>query len=136
MRFDAFICRLGDRFVDFSTVPRTKFIGFSDQILSIWRRWRQPLTGLVLLLIFSVSLVPGAQARQVDDDSADFAIAGHLVDTQDQPVAEATVSAILPDEADAVDETESHEDGSFILPLEEQPEVGLTLASIHVNVPL
>jgi hypothetical protein len=81
-------------------------------------------------------LAPTAQARQIDDDTADFAIAGYLVDTQDQPVAEATVSAILADEADALDETESHEDGSFILPLEDQPEVGLTLASIHVNVPL
>jgi Na+/H+ antiporter NhaD/arsenite permease-like protein len=125
VRFDAIICSLGDRFVDFSIVPQTKFIGFIDQILSIWRRWQQPLTGLVLLLIFSVSLVPGAQAHQIGDDSADFAIAGTLVDTQDQPVAEATVSAIIPEELEAIDETESQEDGSFILPLEDHPEVGL-----------
>ena len=44
-------------------MPQIEYIGLIDHIRSIWCRWHQPLAGLVLLLIFTVSLAPTAQER-------------------------------------------------------------------------
>jgi Na+/H+ antiporter NhaD/arsenite permease-like protein len=90
-------------------------------------QWRRPVVGLALLLLLIFTAVRLVNAGQVDETAGDFVIAGQLNDSQDQPVANALVSATLPGEEEPLQEVDSQEDGAFILELEGPLELGLSV---------
>jgi Na+/H+ antiporter NhaD/arsenite permease-like protein len=95
--------------------------------LATWR-WRPLLPALLLLFALLWSAVGLVQARQENPNGPAFVIAGRLVDGQDQPVPEAHISAHLPDQEEALSETESQDDGNWRLALEEVPSASLQVA--------
>ncbi len=85
-------------------------------MVAFWRRWRQTLSPLALLLILAGTsfVVQAAPRSQGEAPGADYLITGQLVDTQGQPIAAATVAV---GEAEAT----SQEDGSWMLSLPAPP---------------
>jgi Na+/H+ antiporter NhaD/arsenite permease-like protein len=79
------------------------------------------ITGLCLVaLTLSTALYfRFGQASQFETTNT---ITGQLVDSQGQPIQEATITATLPDQGEAQAEAESQEDGSWTLELAEVPE--------------
>ena len=78
---------------------------------------------MLLIALFSLaSLVGMVGASQVERDDQAYIIAGHLVDTQGAPIVSARVSVGQPEAEDPLDETESQEDGSWVLSLAERPD--------------
>jgi hypothetical protein len=96
--------------------------------LAKWFQLRQPLAAFTLLSILIVSAVGLVQAGQAEIEADEpFVITGQLEDSQGVPVADAVVTARLPDEEEPLAEELSQEEGIFALPLESQPENGLTV---------
>ena len=94
---------------------------------------RYLMAGLILgaaLIALSVGAFPMVSAQELDDG---FVISGHLIDSQEQPVAGAQVSAYLQDEDEPVAEAESQEDGFWALVLTEVPkeDLAVTIARPH-----
>ncbi len=96
-----------------------------QSLLSSWYRWRHALPAVILLVALLWSAADLVQAGQVDLDGSTYVIAGRLIDSQNQPIPEAHIAAYLPNQDEAVGETESQEDGNWRLDLEEEPVVGL-----------
>jgi Na+/H+ antiporter NhaD/arsenite permease-like protein len=90
-------------------------------------QWRQPIAALLLFLALFVTVVGLALAGQTHDPSDSFVITGQLVDSQENPVPNAAVSAHLPGTNEPLAEVESQEDGIWALPLAKVPTAGLTL---------
>jgi hypothetical protein len=88
---------------------------------------RPILPALVLLLALILTAVGLVQAGQGDPFKEGYIIAGQLVDSQGQPIAEARVTAEMPDVEEPLAETESQEDGNWGLVLTGEPEVGLAV---------
>ena len=96
-------------------------------LLVNWYRWRHALPALLLMLVLLWSAAGFVQASQdgSEDEEPGYVIAGRLIDSQGQPVPEAHISAHLPDQEEALAETESQEDGNWGLILVEEPQAGL-----------
>ena len=78
------------------------------------------MVGLALLLLLALYAVRLVDAGQVEQTSPEFAIAGQLIDSQNQPVADARVSAKVAGQEEPLDEVDSQEDGTFVLELDTQ----------------
>ena len=72
-------------------------------------------------------MVGAAPADSTQEGPGGYLVEGRLIDAQDQPVAEATITAHIPGEAEPLAETESQADGYWVLLLPEIPEGSLTL---------
>ena len=87
----------------------------------------------IILLAGLLVLIPGeslaAPADQVKE--FDLVVIGQLSDAQNQPVVDAIVQAVIPGEAEPIAETESLEDGSWILTFSEIPSQALELIIEH-----
>jgi Na+/H+ antiporter NhaD/arsenite permease-like protein len=95
--------------------------------LKTWYRWRHALPALLLLLALLWSAAGLVQAGQDSGGSPEYVIGGRLIDSQDQPVPEAQISAHLPGQEEALTESESQEDGNWRLDLEGLPAPGLQI---------
>lgn len=95
-----------------------------------WRSWQHALAAFILLFALVFSIVGMAQAGQTEpggNQQPNYVIAAQLLDSQQQPVVNAQVTAHMPGVEEPLAETESQEDGNWALELEEEPEAGLTI---------
>ena len=77
---------------------------------------------LIVLLAFILTgsiLMPSGYAQ---NPRADYFISGQLLDPQDQPINEASITATIPDETETLGEAESQEEGTWVLVLAELPQ--------------
>lgn len=92
---------------------------------------KQSLAAFLLILLLIFTLVSKVHAGQDDnqDEGADenYVIAGLILDSQDQPITEALVTASQSGQEEPLAETESQEDGNWALILTEEPGTGLTV---------
>ena len=93
---------------------------------------RPVLPALVLLFALILTGASLVQAGQGDPFKEGYIIAGKLVDSQGQPIAEALVTAEMPGVEEPLAETESQEDGNWGLVLAEEPEA-LAMAKFFYN---
>lgn len=104
------------------------------------RNWRQIGAGVLLFVLLFLSAAGSVRAGQNGDNPGDFVITGRIVDSQEQPVVDADVIAhLLSEEAEITEplgETNTLEDGSFTLRLNELPEetTVLTIESPHFDI--
>jgi Na+/H+ antiporter NhaD/arsenite permease-like protein len=96
-------------------------------IAPIWKRYL--LAMLVLLITLMAAAVQLVQAGQSVGPADNLVITGRLVDVQGSPVIAAQVKAWLADNSEALGETESQGDGSWVLPLQEKPSGELTIVA-------
>ena len=88
---------------------------------------------LIILLTFiltgSILISPGFAQNPREG----YFISGQLLDPQDQPIDEAFITATIADEAEALGETESQEEGTWVLVLAELPQedVYITIERPH-----
>ena len=88
---------------------------------------------IIILVALSLTLIvvwlPNMEAQGAQE-SVGFAIAGILVDGQNQPVVDAEVTLTVAGEEEPLAETESQADGSWALVIEEIP-IGTLFVEIH-----
>lgn len=79
------------------------------------------MAGIFFILLFAGVLLLLPSRGIATQEQPGYLISGRLLDPQEQPVELAVVSAVLPDQEKTLAETESAEDGSWNLLLDEQP---------------
>ena len=89
-----------------------------------------PLIVLTLAVNVGIMLLAGGP-RVSAQESGTYFIDGILLDSQAQPVPEAHVTLEIAGESDPIAETESQEDGGWILKLESEPPVGMVVNVWH-----
>ncbi len=87
----------------------------------------------MFLLAGLLVLIPGESLAAPADQVKEFELVvfGQLSDAQNQPVVDAIVQAVIPGQAEPIAETESLEDGSWILIFSEIPSQELELKIEH-----
>jgi hypothetical protein len=99
--------------------------------------YRQLTAGAVLFLFLILTAVGFAQAAQTDGGSGQYVITGQLIDSQEQPIVDAEIllqpAQETDESAEPLAQTQSLEDGSFALRLENLPPESavLTIESHH-----
>ena len=96
-------------------------------IRTYWPMWRYTVAPLFVLLALIPAFSNLVQAEQSASDGEPFVIAGRLIDGQNQPVVEVQVAARMRGEEEPLVETESQEDGSWTLQLDEAPQPGMAI---------
>ena len=93
-------------------------------------KWYPPLSLIAVCVALLASLIAGWTRQgmaQALDTAGQFIITGEIIDPQDQPVAEAGISAILPGGTKALSHTESQENGRWTLTFDTIPTENITI---------
>jgi Na+/H+ antiporter NhaD/arsenite permease-like protein len=88
---------------------------------------------LFVLLAFLLTGSILTTAGYAQNSREGYFISGQLLDPQGQPIIEAHVTAIIPDESEPLDEAESQEEGTWVLVIPELPqdEIHITIERPH-----